>query len=102
MPSDSSRSRAVRLLERVLASGLSEREAIAGELVVSPARLDRYLSGSLPMPLDRQLLLALFLIEKVPTLARQGYRLRGQVMAAIAFENRATTTHASPPDGAHF
>ena len=99
MTSDASRSSAVRLLERVLATGLYDRPAIANELVVSPARLDGYLSGSVSMPLDRQLLVAVFVIEKMPALARLGYRLRGQVTAAIAFENRETATHSSPPEG---
>jgi len=102
MSSDSSRSRAVRLLERVLATGLYEHAAIADELVVSPQRLDRYLSGNLSMPLDRQLLLAVFIIEKIPALKRMGYQLRGQVTAAIAFETGATATHSAPHDGTRF
>jgi hypothetical protein len=99
MSSDSGRSRAVVVLERVLSTGRYDRPAIANELVVSPARLERYLTGSLPMPLDRQLLLALFVIEKVPELSRMGYQLRGQVMAAVAFETHVTATHSAPPDG---
>ncbi|HWC55793.1 MAG TPA: hypothetical protein VG434_02365 [Sphingomicrobium sp.] len=66
-------------------------------VVVSRAVLDAYIDGKLAMPLDRQLCLALFVIEKVPRLARIGHQLRGQVAAAIAYDERATETHTFPP-----
>jgi hypothetical protein len=65
-----------------------DSRSLATELVVTPHRLDDYLTGNREMPLDRQLCLALLLIERVPALARQGYALRGQVLAAIAYAAR--------------
>lgn len=79
-----------------------DRAAVANELVVPVKALDAFLEGTLPMPLDRQLCLALFVIEKVPALARLGYQLRGQVKAAMAFQAHSTATHATSPPGAAF
>jgi hypothetical protein len=79
-----------------------DRETLAAELVVPVVAIDKFLDGRLPMPLDRQLCLALFVIEKVPALARLGYQLRGQVKAAMSFEGHATTTHGSSPPGSAF
>jgi hypothetical protein len=90
-------SAALRLLRKLVATRWFELDAIARALVVSDARLASYLSESEPIPLDRQLCLALFVIECVPPLARVGHQLRGQVKAAIAFEARATDTHLEPP-----
>jgi hypothetical protein len=75
---------------------------LADELVVPLKAIDAFVDGKLPMPLDRQLCLALFVIEKVPSLARLGYQLRGQVKAAMAFEAHSTATHATTPPGAAF
>jgi len=64
-------SAALRLLRKLVATRWFELDAIARALVVSDARLAAYLSESEPIPLDRQLCLALFVIEfiadKVPT-----------------------------------
>jgi len=38
----------------------------------------------------------------VPGLARLGHQLRGQVKAAMSFENHTTATHATSPPGAAF
>ena len=90
-------SRALQLLEKVLTSGVFDEDGLARELVLTPAALKSYRAGRKPMPLDRQLCLALLLVEKVPSLARQGHQLRGQVQAAMAFEARTTSTHMNPP-----
>ncbi len=90
-------SRAAQLLLRLVATGWFDLESIARELVVPVSTLEHYLNGREPMPLDRQLCLALFLIEHVPPLARQGRQLRGQVQAAAAFHARETEPHAVAP-----
>lgn len=85
------------MLRKLVATRWFELEAIARALVISDARLAAYLSESELIPLDRQLCLALFVIECVPPLARAGHQLRGQVNAAIAFQAHATLTHLEPP-----
>ncbi len=102
MSSNGSHSRAVHVLTKVLATGWYDHEAVAEELVVPVAAIDKFIEGKLSMPLDRQLCLALFVIEKVPPLARLGYQLRGQVKAAMAFEAHLTATHSTSPPGAAF
>jgi hypothetical protein len=91
------RSRALELLRRIVSSGSVETQALAHALVVRPATLDSYICGTVPIPLERQLCLALYLIEHVPELARQGHQLRGQVAAAIAFQEHATVVHSDGP-----
>jgi hypothetical protein len=90
-------SRALILLEKVVATGWFEPSALARALAVSDSTLERYLSDTLPIPLDRQLCLALFVIECLPALARSGHQLRRQVAAAIAFQEGATVRHMQPP-----
>jgi hypothetical protein len=91
-------SRAAQLLSRLSGTRWFDLQTLAGELVVSAATVGAYLDGTLPMPLDRQLCLALFVIENVPPLARQGHQLHGQVQAAISFQARAAEgLSASPP-----
>jgi hypothetical protein len=89
--------RATQLLLRLVATGWFELETIARALMVPRPTLEKYLNGSEPIPLDQQLCLAVFLIEHVPALARQGRHLRGQVQAAVAFRSGETQTHNSPP-----
>jgi hypothetical protein len=91
------RARASALLARVLATGLYDLTDVAAELAVTPTTIDGYLNGSIPMPLERQLCLALFVIEKIPTLARSGHMLHGQVRAAIAFHEHSTAVHQTAP-----
>ena len=94
------RTRAAELLARVLASGPYDRDGLSGELAVTPAMLDEYISDQTVMPLERQLCLALLVIERVPSLSRSGHMLRGQVRAALAFQERATSVHLTvPPEG---
>jgi hypothetical protein len=75
---------------------------LAEVIVVKRSALDSYLSGSLTIPLDRQLCLALFAIERVPSLARLGHQLLGQVAATTAFQAGSTATHLQPPPPARF
>jgi len=70
---------------------------LADALVIKRKKLDAFLSGAVEMPLERQLCLALFVIEHVPTLARLGYQLRGQVIAAIAFQERGAMVNIQSP-----
>jgi hypothetical protein len=91
------RSRAAELLQRIVSSGSVDTHALAHSLIVSPAALDSYLHGTVPIPLERQLCLALYVIEHIPELARQGHQLRGQVAAAIAFQEHATVVHSHAP-----
>jgi hypothetical protein len=91
------RARAVVLLQRILATGSLDVDALAEALVVNRAALHAYLSGTGPVPLERQLCLALFVIERVPEFAREGHRLRAQVAAAIAFNEHATAMHREAP-----
>ena len=90
-------SRAVRLLRQLVDMHQFDRERLACELVVESSQLDAYVAGTLEMPLDRQLCLALLLIERVPALARQGYALRGQVIAATTYASHELNTEAMRP-----
>ena len=90
-------SRAVRLLRELVDMPQFDREGLARELVISSSQLDAYIAGTLEMPLDRQLCLALLLIERVPALARHGYALRGQVVAATTYASHGLHTEAMRP-----
>ena len=96
------RGRAVALLQRILAIRPLDIDALAEALVVSRGTLQDILSGRVPFPLQRQLCLALFVIEHVPELARQGHQLRGQVLAAIAFHEHATEVHGHVPPATRY
>jgi hypothetical protein len=80
------------LLAKLVATRWFGGAAIAEALVVPEAMFDDYLAGIADIPLDRQLCLALFVIENVPALARSGHQLRSQVVAAAAFSERAANT----------
>lgn len=102
-PSDQRRSsRALVLLHKLVATQTYQLDTLAEALVITRNALDSYLSGEVAIPLERQLCLALFVVDHVPSLARLGYRLRGQVAAAIAFRERATATHLQSPSAARF
>jgi hypothetical protein len=96
------RLRAVRLLERVLSTRAMSADDLANALVVPRDTLDAYRDGTTHMPLERQLCLALLVIERVPSLARHAHRLRGQVLAEAAFRARATKTHMVAPVSKHW
>jgi hypothetical protein len=90
---DYNRPRAARLLTRVVATGLYSNDVLARHLVIPTAMLEAYLLGHAPIPLDRQLVLAALVIERVPSLARRGRHLRAQIGATLAYTSHATTTH---------
>jgi hypothetical protein len=85
--------RALRLLRELVERSALDRAVIAGELVISPRLLEKYLDQEREIPLDRQLCVALFAIERIPELRREGHALHGQVMAAMSYTQRATKTH---------
>jgi hypothetical protein len=91
------RARAVVLLQRILAARPLDIDALGEALVVNRATLHAYLSGTVSMPVERQLCLALFVIEHIPEFARQGHQLRAQIAAAIAFQEHATAIHNQAP-----
>ena len=88
---------ASRLLSAIVDQRILDRHRLAAELRVSVAVLDRWLSAAQPIPVERQLLLATFVIERVPLLARRGYRLRDQVRATMAYQLHVTQTHLIAP-----
>jgi hypothetical protein len=81
-------SRALWLVEKLLRDQACTEEELARELVIEPRALADYLAGNVPMPLERQLCLALVLIGRGSRYARLGYQLRAQVAAAASFESR--------------
>ena len=89
--------RAATLLSKGVSSGWFDVERIAEELVVSKATVERYLSGEKEIPMERQIVLAKFLIDNVPPLARAGRSLLSQIQAAIAYSNSETITHRNAP-----
>jgi hypothetical protein len=94
------RSRAVRVLRASLETGIANRAQLARAMGVTAADLDQFLAGKIPMPLDRQLLLASIVIEKAPAgseLARLGHRLQAQATAAMSFQSHETPTHRTAP-----
>lgn len=91
------KSSAVNLLIKIVAAGWFDIQQIAAELVVDERTVGRYLAGDLPMPPDRQVCLARFLIEKVPSLSRQGHNLLSRLKAQAAYSNSEIVTHQSAP-----
>lgn len=91
------KSRSGALLRSVIGSGPFTADDMARELTSSRDQIESYVSGDAVMPLDRQLCLALIVIDKVPRLARRGHTLRAQVAAAMAFREKETATHSEPP-----
>jgi len=85
------------LLNKLVSMHHLELDVLATALTVTNATLDAYLVEASAIPLERQLRLAVFVIENVPALARSGHQLRGQVAAAMALEARVTETHLQPP-----
>jgi len=88
---------AATLLAKIIASGWFDIQRIASELVTDERTVGSYVAGTEPMPLERQLCLARFLIERVPPLARQGHNLLGRVRAEAAFARSETVLHRSAP-----
>jgi hypothetical protein len=92
----SSKNRANVLIDRILIEHPDRLDDLAAALLASPEVIGAYRTGR-AVPIERQMLLAAYAIERAPTHARLGYLLRGQVRAAIAFEARETETHNGPP-----
>ena len=93
------RSRSVRLIEGLLATGKVESDHLACALSVTLPALESFRRGHARMPLERQLCLALLVIERwpsTPQLRRDGFALRSQVRAEVAFHARITKTHTAP------
>ena len=90
-------SRAVQLLEMLIRDGVLAEDDLARELVVRLETLRDYRSGRKPMPLERQLCLALHMTGLLPKYARMGHALRGQVQAAMNFESRRISTSDTRP-----
>ena len=86
----------------MLASKQAPDELVAAAMMVSEATLAEYRHGHVPIPIEAQMLLAAFAIERVPTCARLGYQLRGEIRARIAFAAGETETHMGPPPSARF
>ena len=86
-------SSAARLLVKLVDANVFPRDHVAELLLVPSRMLDQFCAGEVAMPLDRQMTLANLVAERVPALAREGRRLRGQVEAAIAYESGQTETH---------
>lgn len=78
--------------------GALTADQLATELVVAPSELEAYRTGAAAMPVERQLCLALVVIERVPNFAREAHRLRAQVLATIDVEARATAVYPEPID----
>jgi len=91
------KSRSGRLLKSLLDGGKYSAAALADELSVTVDDINAYVTTNVAMPLKHQQCLALFVIEKVPALARDGHALKAQVAAAAEFEGGTTTTHSGPP-----
>lgn len=90
------RSRAARLIEQLLRDGCPEA-VLSEAIVVNEPMLAGYRAGRVPVPLDRQLCLALYAIEHVPSARRAAFALRAQVEAEIALATDATEVHDTPP-----
>ena len=93
----SKRSRAARLIEQLIGTGQVTPTDLATAIVVSERRLASFRSGRMKVPLERQLCLALFAIERSPVARRAGFALRAQVEAEMAVASTRTETHNEPP-----
>ena len=92
-------SRAVRLLQQLIARELASTKWLARALSVSSRQLDEYRTGCSELPLHTQGRLAELIISSVPELAREARRLRLQCRAAATFHAKETQVHmvAPPP-----
>lgn len=91
------RSRAARLLDRLLATGVMSEAELSGALVVPVETLLAYRGGELRMPVERQICLARVALERVPSEARAARALLGQAQAEASYLQGATETHMSAP-----
>jgi hypothetical protein len=93
------RDRAAQLLRGVLEEPAFGPQRMAEELAMTLDDLEACRSGRARMPLERQLCLALVVIERVPKFARAGHRLYGHVCATVRCGTETTGVHATPPPG---
>ena|SRR5689334_14249811 len=91
------RTLAIDALEELIDTGLADTDWVARQLAVRRRVIQAWLANEQPMPVERQLLLATLLIERVPQLARLGYRLHGHVRATLLYRARETKTHLTAP-----
>jgi len=89
--------RSAALLKALLGREEFSAAHVAEALACSPNELEPFAAGDPAMPLDTQLKLALFVIAKVPALARRGHALKAQVSAATSFNDHDTAVHSEPP-----
>jgi hypothetical protein len=95
-PHQPAKHRANVLLDRILSDDASCISDIAEALVTNPEVIRKYQNGQ-SMPIERQMLLAAYAIERAPKYARMAHGLRGQIRATIAFAAGETETHSGPP-----
>ena len=79
--------RAAVIANKLIEDGVCAPEALAEQLVTSVEALRGYCSGQ-AMPLERQLCLALVLMQLPAPYPRLGFALRGQIQAAMRFDER--------------
>jgi hypothetical protein len=85
--------RAALLLRKLVASGGIELHRLAGVFGADERTLGMYIAGSAPIPLEQQRRFGRFLEVYVPSLARQGRNLLGQIEAEERYRSGATQVH---------
>jgi hypothetical protein len=90
-------SRSAVLLRQIIVAGWFDVSRLAAELVVDERTIGLYMCGSLPMPIERRLCFAQFLIEHVPALSRHGHNLLSQLRAEVQFAQSTTRVHKGQP-----
>lgn len=90
------RSRAVRILERLLADGV-RATTVARTLGLSRDALDDVRSGRRALALWQQVLVAALAEARSPALYGEAAGLRAQLRATIEFRAGTTITHRDPP-----
>lgn len=88
--------RANALLDRILSEDAASLTDLAETLMASPDSIIAYRAGR-EIPMERQMLLAAYAIERAPKFARQGHGLRGQIIATLRFAAGETARHDGPP-----
>jgi len=88
---------AIDVLRELVARGPVGVGTIARELAVPRTMVEAWLANERPMPVERQLALAMLVIDRAPALRRLGYRLLGHVQATLLYHARMTKTHLTAP-----
>jgi len=88
--------RANVLLDRILLDDAASLDELAMALMAPPEVICAY-RGGLEIPIERQILLAAYAIERTPKFARAGRSLRAQLKATIRFAAGETVRHSGPP-----